>query len=130
MFNANIYQDRRKKLCEGLESGIIFFPGNNLVPMNYPSNTLRFRQDSNFLYYCGLDYPELNLIIEVMSGETILFGDNLSVQDIVWEGSRTSVQLMAESSGISKIKSNSKLKNYLSTVSGKIHTLPTYRADQ
>ena len=130
MFNANIYQDRRKKLCEGLESGIIFFPGNNLVPMNYPSNTLRFRQDSNFLYYCGLDYPELNLIIEVMSGETMLFGDNLSVQDIVWEGSRTSIQLMAEFSGISKIKSNSKLKNYLSTVSGKIHILPTYRADQ
>jgi Xaa-Pro aminopeptidase len=98
--------------------------------MNYPSNTLRFRQDSNFLYYCGLDYPELNLIIDVISGESILFGDNLSVQDIVWEGSRTSLELMIELSGISKIKSNSELKNYLSTVNGIIHTLPTYRADQ
>ena len=76
MFNANIYQNRRKILCEGLESGIIFLPGNNLVPMNYPSNTLRFRQDSNFLYYCGLDYPELNLIIDVISGETLLFLPN------------------------------------------------------
>ena len=61
MFKPNIYQNRRRKLPEGLENGIILFPGNNLVPMNYPSNTLRFRQDSNFLYYCGLDYPELNL---------------------------------------------------------------------
>ena len=105
-------------------------PGNNLLPMNYPSNTLRFRQDSNFLYYCGLDYPELNLTIDVISGETILFGDNLSVQDIVWEGSRSTVESMANSSGLSNIKSNSELKNYLSIVSGKIHTLPTYRADQ
>ena len=103
MFNPNIYQNRRKKLSEGLENGIIFLPGNNHVPMNYPSNTLRFRQDSNFLYYCGLDYPELNLIIDVISGESILFADNLSVQDIVWEGSRTSVELMAELSGVSKI---------------------------
>ena len=130
MFKPNIYQNRRKKICEGLESGIIFLPGNNHVPMNYPSNTLRFRQDSNFLYYCGLDYPELNLIIDVISGETILFGDNLSVQDIVWEGSRTSVELMAKLSGVSKIKSNSELKNYLTIVTGIIHTLPTYRADQ
>ena len=130
MFKPNIYQNRRKKLSEGLENGIILLPGNNHVPMNYPSNTLRFRQDSNFLYYCGLDYPELNLIIDVISGESILFGDNLSVQDIVWEGSRTSVELMVELSGISKIKSNSELKNYLSTVNGIIHTLPTYRADQ
>ncbi|MBT5440186.1 MAG: aminopeptidase P family protein, partial [Candidatus Marinimicrobia bacterium] len=75
MFNAEIYKNRRNKLCEGLESGVIFLPGNNLVPMNYPSNTLRFRQDSNFLYYCGLDYPELNLIIDVSNGESILFGD-------------------------------------------------------
>ena len=130
MFKANIYQNRRKKICEGLESGLIFLPGNNLVPMNYPSNTLRFRQDSNFLYYCGLDFPKLNLIIDVISGETILFGDNLSVQDIVWEGSRTSIQSMADSSGVSHIKSNSELKNYLAIVSGNIHTLPTYRADQ
>ena len=84
--------------------------------MNYPSNTLRFRQDSNFLYYCGLDYPELNLIIDVISGETLLFGDNLTVQDIVWEGSRTSIETMAKSSGISTIKSNSELKNYLSII--------------
>jgi Xaa-Pro dipeptidase len=130
MFKPNIYQNRRIKLSEGLENGIILLPGNNHVPMNYPSNTLRFRQDSNFLYYCGLDYPELNLIIDVISGESILFGDNLSVQDIVWEGSRTSLELMIELSGISKIKSNSELKNYLSTVNGIIHTLPTYRADQ
>ena len=47
--------------------------------MNYPSNTLRFRQDSNFLYYCGLDYPELNLIIDVSNGESILFGDNVFI---------------------------------------------------
>ena len=130
MFNAEIYKNRRLKLCEGLEQGIILLPGNNLVPMNYPSNTLRFRQDSNFLYYCGLDYPELNLIIDVSNGESILFGDNLTVQDIVWEGSRVSVERMTKDSGITFNKSNTELKKYLTSVSDKIHTLPTYRADQ
>ena len=65
MFSANTYQNRRKVLCEHLNEGLILLLGNNPVPMNYPSNCLRFRQDSNFLYYCGLDYPHLNLVIDV-----------------------------------------------------------------
>ena len=130
MFSAKTYKERRNKLCEHLEAGIILLPGNELVPMNYPSNSLRFRQDSNFLYYSGLDYVGLNLIIEVSTGKSILFGDDLSVQDIVWEGSRTSIKYMAHSSGIDTIKPNSDLKAFLSTRLGTIHRLPTYRADQ
>ena len=65
MFSANTYQNRRKVLCEHLNEGLILLLGNNPVPMNYPSNYLRFRQDSNFLYYCGLDYPHLILVIDI-----------------------------------------------------------------
>ena len=129
MFNAQIYDNRRKKLAEGIDDGLIYLMGNSQVPMNYPSNWLQFRQDSNFLYYSGLDHPDLNLIIDSNSGESTLFADDLSVQDIVWEGERTSVSKMAETAGIQNILPTKKLSSYLLN-SNSIHYLPMYRQDQ
>ena len=130
MFSVNTYQNRRKLLCEGLDGGVVILLGNMPVPMNYASNWLRFRQDSNFLYYCGLDHPNLNLVIDVASGETTLFGDDLSINNIVWEGERISIQDMAESSGIEKIKPSTSLEEHLHTHNQPVHYLPLYRADQ
>ncbi|HBH10464.1 MAG TPA: Xaa-Pro aminopeptidase, partial [Gammaproteobacteria bacterium] len=129
MFNAQIYDNRRKKLAEGIDDGLIYLMGNSQVPMNYPSNWLQFRQDSNFLYYSGLDHPDLNLIIDSNSGESTLFADDLSVQDIVWEGERTSVSKMAETAGIQNILPEKELSSYLLN-SNSIHYLPMYRQDQ
>ncbi|SVC65605.1 uncharacterized protein METZ01_LOCUS318459, partial [marine metagenome] len=129
MFSAEIYDKRRKKLAEGIDDGLILLMGNSQLPMNYPSNYLRFRQDSNFLYYCGLDHPGLNMIIDSNSGESMLFADDLTVQDIVWEGERTSVSEMAEASGIQRVFSSEKLSSYL-LKSNPIHFLPLYREDQ
>ena len=129
MFNAQIYDNRRKKLAEGIDDGLIYLMGNSQVPMNYPSNWLQFRQDSNFLYYSGLDHPDLNLIIDSNSGESTLFADDSSVQDIVWEGKRTSVSKMAETAGIQNILPTKKLSSYLLN-SNSIHYLPMYRQDQ
>ena len=129
MFSAEIYDKRRKTLAEGIDDGLILLMGNSQLPMNYPSNYLRFRQDSNFLYYCGLDHPGLNMIIDSNSGESMLFADDLTVQDIVWEGERTSVSEMAETSGIQRVFSSEKLSSYL-LKSNPIHFLPSYREDQ
>jgi len=129
MFKENIYISRRKILSSQINEGMILLPGNMPVPMNYPSNTLRFRQDSNFLYYCGLDYPNLTTVIDATSGETTLFGDDLEVDDIVWEGERITVKKMAESAGIDHIEKNSLLPKFLSNVN-RVHTLPAYRDDQ
>lgn len=130
MFNPKIYTDRRKILSDSIENGLILLIGNNPVPMNYPSNWLRFRQDSNFLYFSGLDFAHLNIIIDVDSGESTLFGDELSVDDIVWEGSRTSIKEMAILSGINHIKPLKDLKGFIATAKRKIHHLPLYREDQ
>ena len=110
MFKENIYISRRKILSNQINEGMILLPGNMPVPMNYPSNTLRFRQDSNFLYYCGLDYPNLTIVIDSTNGETTLFGDDLEVDDIVWEGERVTVKKMAESAGIDHVEKNSPLR--------------------
>ena len=128
MFEKNILINRRSRICDKVQSGLIFLYGNNPVPMNYPSNTLRFRQDSNFLYYCGLDFPGLNVIIDTESKRSVLFGDDLTSDDIVWEGSRISVMDMATQVGIEESMPTSKLEQYLSSYKGKIHYLPAYRA--
>lgn len=130
MFTANTYQNRRKVLCEQLNEGLIFLPGNNPVPMNYPSNWLRFRQDSNFLYYCGLGHPHLNLIIDVESGESTLFGDDLTVDEIVWEGERTAISDMAHSAGIDHCLPSDQLQSFIKSHNKKVHHLPCYRGDQ
>ena len=130
MFSANTYQNRRKILSETVEDGLILLPGNNPVPMNYPSNHLRFRQDSNFLYYCGLDSPNLNMVIDTYTGESTLFGDDLSVKDIVWEGKRTSIKDMVDLAGIDHFRPNKDLSTFLNKPKQPIHFLPLYRADQ
>ena len=59
------YIRRRAKLKKDLGSGLLLFLGNNEVGMNYVDNTYRFRQDSTFLYFFGLDYPGLIAVIDV-----------------------------------------------------------------
>ena len=130
MFDINIYKSRREALCKSLNEGLILFYGNNPVPMNYPSNTLRFRQDSNFLYYCGLDFPSLNMVLNADTGKTTLFGDDLSTDDIVWEGKRVSIEEMATMSGMDQSFSSSQLLDFISSRKNNIHYLPYYREDQ
>ena len=129
MFDAKIYIERRKHLATEMGDGLIVLAGNKPVPMNYPSNTLRFRQDSNFLYYCGLDYEDIALTINCATGQSTLFGDDLSVSDIVWEGERTSVKKMAEQSGVDSFKSSSDLQKLIGARKD-VHILPVYRDDQ
>ena len=57
-----------------------------------------------------------------------LFGDDLTIDDIVWEGERMSVKKMSELAGIDHIEKNSSLNKFLAN-SDKVHTLPAYRDD-
>ena len=86
MFSSDTYKARRKALKAKIGSGLILFPGNHYSPMNYKDNVYHFRQDSNFLYYFGLDQAHLAAVIDADSGEETLFGDDLSMDDIVWTG--------------------------------------------
>ena len=59
MFESQIYLNRRQQLKANLNQGLILFLGNQLSPMNYRDNAYPFRQDSSFLYYWGLNRPEI-----------------------------------------------------------------------
>jgi len=132
MFERQIYIERRKKLLEKFDSGILLFLGNNESPSNYSANTYPFRQDSTFLYYIGIDLPGLAAVIDVDSNNSTLFGTDFSVDDIVWMGPQQKVNQLAESSGMNKSEKFENLQGKLSEAIKhyrKIHFLPQYRTE-
>lgn len=91
MFAKEIYIRRRSALCGKMGSGLILIPGNMLTPNNYLNNAYYFRQDSSFLYYFGLNTPALVGLIDADSGEVALYGDDFTVEDIIWTGPQPSL---------------------------------------
>ena len=128
MFKASIYKNRRSALAAKLDEGIILLLGNNDSPMNYRDNIYPFRQDSNFLYLIGIDQPELAAIIDVETGKTTLFGDDLPIDYIIWMGQQTPMADLAEASGIEDVRPVKELPDFLKKQK-KIHYLPPYRGE-
>ena len=71
MFEASVYARRRKVLLERMlgAKGIAVFVGNVDAAMNYRGNDYKFRQDSSFLYYWGVDEPWFAAILDLETGE-------------------------------------------------------------
>jgi len=132
MFEAKIYQQRRARLKEQIEKGLILFLGNEESPMNYPANPYPFRQDSSFLYFFSLDMPGLAAIIDVEADQEILFGEEVSVEDIVWMGTLPSLKERASRAGIEEVAPLKELEGRLRKAlrkGQKIHYLPPYRPE-
>jgi len=132
MFEARTYIERRKKLIGSLNSGIIIFLGNDESPMNYEDNQYRFRQDSSFLYFFGLSYPGLYAVVDIDEGSTTIFGDELTVDDIVWMGTQPTIKEKSLEAGVERTSSVQDFYSFVeeSRKKGrKIHYLPPYRAE-
>jgi len=133
MFDKQVYIDRRNELKKKFRNGIILFLGNDEAAMNYAGNTYSFRQDSSFLYYFGLDMPNLAGIIDIDNDEEFLFGYEFTLEDIVWMGPQPKLQELAEHVGVLNSQPIDKLKKYLKAKTKKqirIHFLPAYRGEQ
>ena len=132
MFEKNIYIQRRERLISKMQSGIIILPGNNDVGMNYAHNPYHFRQDSDFLYFFGIDRAGLVGIIDIDTGSTTLFGDDYTLDDLVWMGKQPTLAELAAKSGILKPKSLQKIDDIITPAKRsrrQIHFLPQYRHD-
>ncbi|CAM3722496.1 aminopeptidase P family protein [Sphingobacterium prati] len=129
MFKKEIYINRRNYLLSNFSSGKILLLGNIENPINFEHNTYPFRQDSSFLYYVGIKSPRLAAILDIDSGETILFGDEMSIDDIVWMGQQQTLSEKSDLSGISKLLPFKELFNYLNKKpQDTIHYLPPYQS--
>ncbi len=123
---------RRNSLKERVGSGLLLFLGNKLIGMNYADNEYPFRQDSSFLYYFGLDFPGLAGVIDIDEDRCIVFGNDLTIDDIVWTGIQPSMSEKCALVGIRETKPLNQLKAYLDRARSKsqpIHFLPPYRGD-
>jgi Xaa-Pro aminopeptidase len=132
MFSTKTYKDRRNELKKEFKKGMILFLGNNESPMNYNDNTYHFRQDSTFLYYWGINQPGLAAIINLNDDEEVIFGDERSIDEIVWMGFDETLEDKAKKVGAKKVKPFSKIQTYLSknkSKDSKVHYIPQYRHD-
>ena len=132
MFQKEIYQNRRAQLIEKIDSGIILIMGNQESSMNYPSNTYKFRQDSNFLYYVGLNLPNMAMIIDVDAKKCTLYGDDFEIDDIIWMGPQPKMTELAAKSAIENTDSYANFDKAVEEAikqNRKIHYLPPYRGE-
>lgn len=132
MFAKETYVERRKNLKNKVGNGIVVMFGNNDAPSNYPANAYKYRQDSCFLYFFGLQREGLVGVIDIDNDKEYIFGDDIDIDDIIWYGNIDSVSELAASVGVAGSAPMAKLKELVSDAcrSGrKVHYLPPYRHD-
>lgn len=132
MFPQQTYISRRNKLKKDTGKGVLLFLGNNESPMNYADNTYHFRQDSNFLYFFGVSHPNLAAIIDCDTGKEVVYGDDYTIDDIVWMGKQPTIADRFSEVGIEKTKPLSRLAGDLHHIKAqrrRIHFLPPYRPE-
>jgi len=132
MFDSEIYVERRKRLREQIGSGLLLFLGNEESPMNYPANPYHFRQDSSFLYFFGLDSPSLAAAVDVDEGREVIFGNDVSMEDIIWMGDLPTLKERAALVGIADTAPLAQLEETVKAALQKgktIHFLPPCRPE-
>ena len=132
MFSKETYVGRRAELCRRVGKGLILLPANPEVPNNYPNNTYYYRQDSTFRYYFGLDVPLLMGVLDAESGEAMLFGDDFTVEDIIWTGPMPTLSELGAEVGVEKCFPKAEVRTLLKKAieqNRPVHYLPPYRAE-
>lgn len=130
MFETSIYKNRRARLREQMGQGLILILGNGEAPANYTDNTYKFRQDSSFIYFFGLNHPGFAGVIDVDSGKEYIFGNDVDMDDIIWMGPQPTVKEMAARVGVEHTAPFAALADCLKqaiTQGRRIHFLPPYR---
>jgi Xaa-Pro aminopeptidase len=132
MFNKETYIARRAKLKNDVGSGVLLFIGNDESGMNYADNTYHFRQDSTFLYFFGQPYANLAAVIDIDNNREIIFGDELTIDSIVWMGVQPTLREKSAAAGITEVRPYTELASYLANATKHyqtIHYLPPYRPE-
>ncbi|HEX5216398.1 MAG TPA: Xaa-Pro aminopeptidase [Vicinamibacterales bacterium] len=132
LFPATTYRDRRRRLARDVGSGLILLLGNEEVGMNYMANVYPFRQDSTFLYFWSVDQPGLAAVIDVDAGTETLFGDDVTMADVVWSGPQPSIADRAAEAAVGATAPKSALADHVGAAVAQgrpVHFLAPYRGD-
>ena len=127
MFGKEVYIARRRALLEKMrgEKGVILFLGNVEAPAQYRDNCYKWRQDSTWLYFFGIDEPRFAATLDLESGEETLYADDFGIDDIIWMGPMPTVRSLADAAGVQKTASYGALGAALK--GRKVHFVPASR---
>lgn len=131
-FTAKTYIERRSQLKKSVKSGVILLLGNIESPINYAKRVYPFRQDSNFLYYFGIEVPKLAGIIDIDNDETIIFGDEQDPSELIWSGPVPTLAELTAKAGVTKKTRIAALPEYIQKILSQkrqLHITPVYRDD-
>ncbi|WP_439557309.1 aminopeptidase P family protein [Dyadobacter sp.] len=132
MFPKETYIQRRTQLKTKVGSGLILLLGNEESGMNYRDNVYPFRQDSTFLYYFGLDIASIHAVIDIDNDQEIIFGNELTIDDIVWTGPKEPLVDKAAKVGVTQVRPLSAMDSFLKNALDRkqpVHFLPPYRGE-
>ncbi|MFB9054795.1 aminopeptidase P family protein [Formosa undariae] len=132
MFPKEEYIKRREQLRKLMTNGLIVFLGNEESSINFKDNWYQFRQDSTFSYFFGLNEPDLKATIDLDTNEDIVFGDNLSIDDIVFTGPVESIEEQVQKVGVSNVKPAAAISAYVQDAIAKgkqVHFIAAYRPE-
>ena len=137
MFAKEVYIARRATLVGKMgenvpqgSRGIALFIGNAEAPAQYWDNAYKFRQDSSWLYYFGLDIPCYAAVIDLDTAEETVFADDVEIGDIIWMGPQPSVASLAAGVGVLHTASSGELGNVVARAISQgrpVHYLPPSR---
>jgi Xaa-Pro aminopeptidase len=132
MFRSEVYVRRREELHKKMKTGLALFTGNSESPMNYAANAYHFRQDSDFLYFFGIDLPGFAGLLDFDSGKDYIFGNDFDMDDIIWMGPQPYVKDLALKCGITETAPFARMETVIKDGLAKrrrVHFLPQYRGD-
>ncbi len=130
MFPELTYIQRRKRLREQLDFGLLLFLGNDESPRTYAGCPYPFRQDSSFLYYFGLNEPSLAAVVDLDKGTECLFGNDPTVEEIVWTGPQQTLKEKAQRVGVAQTAPSEKLATMLTEANRKNRAIHFLQQDR
>jgi len=128
--SPQVYRDRRNRVREALDGGVVLWLGHVPQPRNYAANTYPFRQNSHFLYFTGLDQPDQALLSYPERDFDVLFARPVTLDEVVWSGAGPERVEMAKSAGVETVENIDRLGSYLTKARSQglaIHYLPPYQ---
>ena len=117
---ASLYIKNRAKVADKLPSNsLAVINSNDILPTN-ADGTMKFRQNNDLLYLCGIDQEETLLVIcpdfPDPDLREILFIKPTSEHIAIWEGHKFTMEEAAALSGIKTIKWNTDFDKFFNTL--------------
>lgn len=132
MFTPETYRTRRTRLAADIGQGLVLFLGNDEVGRTYAASVYPFRQDSTFLYFWAISHPGLAAVIDIDAGTHVIYGDDQTMEDVVWSGPLPTMAERGGASGVTQIAPSAALADVLTKAAAQgrpIHYLAPYRAE-